>query len=294
MQDYKVSPFLVGTMRIGSWGACMNQSQIEEFIEGCIGLKLIDFDHADIYGSYTTELEFGSVLKSRPDLRSKMRITTKCGIKLVSEHRPLHKIKSYDLSRGHIISSVENSLVNLNTDYLDTLLLHRPDYLFDAHEIAEAFTDLKKAGKVRYFGVSNFSTAQFDLLNSFTPLCTNQIEISLLQREAFENGLLNQCQKLGIAPTAWSPLGGGVLFKPKGDPKIERILKAIHVLTAKYDADIDQILLAWLRKHPSGIVPVLGTSKISRIQKAKESLSIDLTHEEWYMLWEAAIGKEVD
>ena len=294
MSTYTIGEFIVGTMRLGSWGEKMGGSEMEQFIEGCLSLGLHDFDHADIYGGYTTEYDFGVVLKERPDLRSQMRITTKCGIKLVSENRPSHSIKSYDLSKGHIMYSVENSLKNLNTDYIDTLLLHRPDYLFNPHEIAEAFSELKNQGKVNHFGVSNFSPSQFDLLHSIYPLCTNQVEISLLHREAFEDGTLNQLQKFGITPTAWSPIGGGVLLKESQDPKIVKIQEVIGLLAKKYDAKKDQILLAWLKKHPSGIVPVLGTSKISRIQSAKESLSIQLTHEEWYMLWQAAIGREVD
>ena len=223
-----------------------------------------------------------------------MRITTKCGIRLVSEHRPSHKIKSYDLSRDHIMLSVENSLKNFNTDYIDTLLLHRPDYLFNAKIISETFLELHKQGKVKRFGVSNFSTSQFDLLHKYHDLCTNQIEISLMQREAFENGTLDQMQKLNITPTAWSPLGGGILLKVSEDARIKNIQSAINALAKRYSASTDQILYAWLRKHPSGIIPVLGTSKLERIKSAIQSLSIDLTHEEWYMLWQAAIGKEVD
>ncbi len=289
-----ISPYIIGTMRLGTWGSNLNTTEYERFIEGCLDLDLIDFDHADIYGHYTTENDFGNVLKSRKDLRKKMRITTKCGIKLTSENRPEHKIKSYDLSAEHIIASVEKSLASLQTDYIDVLLLHRPDYLFNPHEIAAAFSKLKKEGKVLDFGVSNFSPSQFDLLHSLTPLVTNQVEISLLHRNAFEDGTLDQCQKLNVIPTAWSPLGGGLLFKEGADEKIQAIQKTLSTLAEKYSATSDQILYAWLRKHPAGIIPVLGTSKIERIQIAKQALDITLTHEEWYMLWEAALGSEVD
>ncbi|AWX44066.1 putative oxidoreductase YcsN [Flagellimonas maritima] len=289
-----ISPYIIGTMRLGTWGSNLTTAEYEKFIEGCIDLNLVDFDHADIYGHYTTEEDFGKVLKSRKDLRKKMRITTKCGIKLTSENRPDHKIKSYDLSAEHINVSVEKSLANLKTDYIDVLLLHRPDYLFDPHEIAETFSKLKKEGKVLDVGVSNFSPSQFDLLNSLTPLITNQVEISLLHRNAFEDGTLDQCQKLKVIPTAWSPLGGGILFKDSKDKKIQAIQKTLNLLAEKYSAANDQILYAWLRKHPAGIVPVLGTSKIERIKAASEALNISLTHEEWYMLWQAALGREID
>ena len=293
LEEYKISPFMIGTMRMGQWGSKMNASEIEKFIEGCIALDLIDFDHADIYGSYTTESDFGAVLKNRPDLRNQMRITTKCGIRIVSENRPEQQIKSYDLTKDHIKRSVENSLLALHTDHIDTLLLHRPDFLLDPQEIAEAFTALEKEGKVKYFGVSNFSLSQCELLQEIFPLCTHQVEISLLHREAFENGVLDQCQKWGITPTAWSPLGGGALLKSSEDQDMAKVQKKITTLCEKHDAQPDQVLLAWLRKHPAGIVPVLGTSKLSRIKNARYSLKINLTHEEWYMLWQAATGTEI-
>ena len=293
LKDYKIAPFIIGTMRMGQWGSKMNVSEIEKFIEGCIAMDLIDFDHADIYGSYTTESDFGTVLKKRPDLRSQMRITTKCGIKMVSENRPEHQIKSYNLTKDHIKHSVDNSLLELHTDHIDTLLLHRPDFLLDPHEIATAFTELEKEGKVKYFGVSNFSMSQFELLQEIFPLSTHQVEISLLHRKAFENGILDQCQKWGIPPTAWSPLGGGTLFKSSEDPIMINVQKIITSLCEKYKAQPEQVLLAWLRKHPAGIIPVLGTSKLSRIKNAKESLKINLTHEEWYMLWQGATGTKI-
>lgn len=289
-----VSQFIIGTMRLGDWGSKLSSKEYEEFIEGCLDLDLIDFDHADIYGHYTTETEFGNILKKRPELRKRMRITTKCGIKLISDNRPEHTIKSYDLTEKHIRDSVEISLRELGTDYLDVLLLHRPDYLFDPKKIAAVFAELEKEGKVLSFGVSNFSASQFDLLNNFTPLVTNQIEISLLHRNAFEDGILDQCQKLDIVPCAWSPLGGGSLFKDTKDTLILRIQKVLNKLSKKYSLGQDQILYLWLKKHPAGIIPVLGTSKIERIGSAKKALESNLTHEEWYMLWEAALGKEID
>ncbi|MEK6153311.1 aldo/keto reductase [Flavobacteriaceae bacterium 3-367] len=288
-----ISPYIIGTMRLGSWGSKLSTAAYEAFIEGCLDLDLIDFDHADIYGDYTTEEDFGKVLKTRPDLRDKMRITTKCGIQMMAKNRPEHQLKSYNLSKAHIKASVERSLKNLHTDRLDVLLLHRPDYLLDPHEIAEAFSDLKEEGKVLAFGVSNFSVSQFDLLNSVTPLVTNQVEISLLQRNAFEDGTLDQCLKSGCIPSAWSPLGGGALFQDSDDARLSSIQRVLGKLSKKYGLMPDQLLYAWLRKHPAGIVPVLGTSKLERIKAAHKALDVSITKEEWYMLWEAAIGTEV-
>lgn len=292
-EHIQFSPFIVGAMRLGDWGAQMNSHALEKFIDGCLDMGLADFDHADIYGHYTEEARFGDVLKRRPDLKSKIQITTKCGIKLITPNRPTHSIKSYDATREHIIQSAENSLLALGVEAIDLLLIHRPDYLMDASEIATAFSDLKKAGKVKHFGVSNFTPSQFELLNSFTPLVTNQVEISVLRRNAFEDGTLDQCQKYNIQPTAWSPLGGGAIFEDTKDESIIRIQKVLLELAEKHKASADQLLFAWLLKHPSSIVPVLGTTKIARVKAAVEAKQIVLSHEEWYQIWEAALGTEV-
>lgn len=280
-------------MRLGLWGSQMSTQELERFIDACVDMGLTDFDHADIYGHYTEEGRFGDVIRRRPDLKNKLQITTKCGIKLVTPNRKDHHLKSYDSSKAHILWSAENSLKDLGVDALDLLLIHRPDFLMNPHEIAEAFTTLKKEGKVKYFGVSNFTPSQFDLLNSFTPLVSNQVEISLFQRSAFQDGTLDQCYKLGIIPTAWSPFGGGAIFTDKENPDMNRVRKVLEELGQVYNASMDQLLLAWLLKHPVGIIPVLGTSKIHRIEVAKAALDIELSHEDWYKLWEAAVGQEV-
>lgn len=287
------SAIMVGTMRLGTWGANFNTAQIKQFVEQCMELGLKDFDHADIYGHYTTEADFGLVLKDNSSLRAQLFITTKCGIKLITENRPSHQIKSYDATKKHIIASAEASLKNLQTDYIDVLLIHRPDFMMNPHEIAEAFLTLKRDGKVNAFGVSNFTVSQFDLLNSFTPLVTNQVEISALHLNAFTDGTLDQCMKLGIAPTAWSPLGGGSYFTDENDEQVKRLKPIVLELAEKYNCKEDELLLAWLKKHPAGIVPVIGTSKIERVKAAFKAQSITILHEDWYKVWQAAVGKEV-
>lgn len=287
------SPLIIGTMRWGAWGANMETAAIEKLIDHCLELGLNDFDHADIYGHYTEEANFGRVIKRRPDLKSKIQITTKYGIKMIAENRPTHAIKSYNSSKEHLLLSVDNSLRSLGVDHLDVLLVHRPDLLMDPHDIAEGYQQLHKAGKVRSFGVSNFTTHQFDLLNDLVPLVTNQLEISLLHLDAFQDGTLTQCQRKGIRPTAWSPFGGGRIFSKQGDEQSLRIRKAAKPLMEKYEATLDQILLAWLYKHPAGIIPVLGSSKSERITIAAQAQHIALEHEEWYSLWEASVGEEV-
>jgi len=278
-------------MRLGAWGEKMNLKEYEHFIDQCVEMGLTDFDHADIYGHYTTEQEFGEVLKKRKDLRSKIQITTKCGIKMVSVNRPDHIVKSYDSTSEHIEKSVDQSLSNFDTDYLDVLLLHRPDFLMDPEAIASTFEKLKKSGKVRYFGVSNFSPSQVSLISTYTELITNQVEISLINLERFEDGTLDLCLERNIRPSAWSPLGGGILFSDEPTSQKDRILACCHDLCEKYNCSIDQLLLAWLMKHPAKILPVLGSTKVLRIASAIEATQIRISHEDWYSLFQASKGE---
>ncbi len=289
----KFAPITIGSMRLGKWGAQLTTAELQKFVEGCFELGLTDFDHADIYGDYTTERDFGEMLKGKSSLRDKLVLITKCGIKMVSSNRPEHKVPSYDSSAGHIRLSVEQSLRALNTDHLDLLLLHRPDYLMNPEEIAIIFEELREAGKVKRFGVSNYSTTQFQLLNSYTPLVTNQVEVSLIQLQAFDDGTLDQSLRLKIKPMAWSPLGGGKFFTQNPSDRVERIKKTAWPMCEKYSCGFDQLLLAWLHKHPSGMIPVLGTSNLSRVKKALGSLDIQISAEDWYALFQASLGEAI-
>jgi predicted oxidoreductase len=294
MESIQFAPIIVGTMRLGEWGAKMNLAELEKFVEGCLEMGLNDFDHADIYGHYSTESDFGKLLKQNPSLRQKIQITTKSGVCLMTARKPEFLTNTYNNSKEHILKQAEESLRLLETDYLDLLLVHRPDFLMDPHEIAEAFTQLKAQGKVKHFGVSNFTPIQFDILNSIFPLETNQVEISITRLDAFEDGTLLQCQKNRIAPTSWSPLGGGKVFGKTEDEQILRIQKVGNELAEKYQVGLDQILLAWLIKHPAGIIPVIGTSKIERVESALDAGKIELTRQDWYLLWKASTGKDID
>jgi predicted oxidoreductase len=263
-------------------------------IKDCIATGVTSFDHADIYGDYTTEEEFGKVLQQQPSLRQQMQIITKCGIQMVSVNRPHHKIKSYDTSYEHIVESVDRSLKNLSTDYIDCLLIHRPDPLFKADEVAKAFVQLKQQGKVLEFGVSNFRKWQVDLLRSRFPVTVNQVECSLLHLEPFGDGTLDQCQQHGIIPMAWSPMGGGNLFmEDDEDERSKRIIAVANILAEKNATGSDVILLSWLMTHPANILPVLGTSKIERVHAAVAATLLKLEREEWFMLWRASTGREV-
>jgi predicted oxidoreductase len=290
----KLSPVIAGCMKWGQWGSKFSTAAYLQMIEDCLAMGVTTFDHADIYGDYTTEEEFGNALKENPSLRQQMQIITKCGIRRLTPNRPEHKINYYDTSKHHIITSVENSLKNFHTDYIDILLIHRPDPLMHPAEIAEAFEALKEDGKVLHFGVSNFTISQTAMMHSQLEVEFNQVEISILKMELMHSGELDQCIELGITPMAWSPLGGGNIFAhATEDERILRIVSAAAILAEKHAVGPDQILLSWLLMHPSGIIPVLGTSKIERVQKALEATQIKMTREEWFMLWRASTGHEV-
>jgi predicted oxidoreductase len=255
-------------------------------IETALDQGIFTFDHADIYGDYGNEQLFGEALRLQPALKAKVQIVTKCGIKLLSAKKPDHRVKHYDTSRAHIIASVENSLRALDVDQLEVLLLHRPDPLLDAAEVAEAFETLKKDGKVRFFGVSNFTPAQFDLLRAYVsaPLVTNQIELSLFKPQPVFDGTVDHLYRLRVAPMAWSPLGGGHM------PVDEHLF---FPLAAKYNATYTQLALAWLLKHPATIFPVIGTTQPDRIKEAAHAATIDLDRQDWFEMLRWITGKEV-
>ena len=211
-------------MNWGKWGVGFSTESYLSQIQQCIEIGISTFDHADIYGHYTTESEFGKALKQNSSLREKIQLISKCGICLMTPNRPQHQIKSYDTSRKHILHSVENSLNNLNTDYLDLLLIHRPDPLMDPHEIAEAFSILKASGKVKEVGCSNFTASQLSMLHSIYPVSVNQIEASILYTKPFYNGVTALSIEKKISIQAWSPLGAGKITLNTEEEQSRRIV----------------------------------------------------------------------
>ncbi len=288
-----LSPIVAGVMRLGVWGSNFTRDEMQVFIEKSLELGISTFDHADIYGDYSTEQEFGDVLRHKPSLRQDMQLISKCGIRLPTENRPENKIYSYDSRPFYIVQSVEKSLKNLGTDYLDGLLIHRPDFLMHPADIARAVERLKEQGKIRWFGVSNFSASQMDMLHRYTPIKVNQVEVSLMHLDPFMDGSLDTCMKLGIQPMAWSPLAGGSFFRVSDEERVSRIMKVATPLVEKYQIEIDQLLLAWVIKHPSGIIPVMGSSKVHRLESATKALQTNLEHEDWYALWQASKGQRL-
>lgn len=277
-------------MRWGIWGANHSVKEIQKLIDVCVEENITTFDHADIYGGHTTEELFGNAWKDMDLKRENLQFISKCGIVMNSDKKP-SALKYYNYNKDYILNCVDESLSNLKTDYLDTLLLHRPSPLMNPEVIAEAFTVLKDVGKVREFGVSNFSVSQFELINQYVPLVTNQIEISVNEISSFENGILDQLMSKGLRPTAWSVMGS--YFSDQSDENI-RIKKVIVELCDKYNAEENQILLAFILKHPSKIIPVIGTSKAETIRTLSKTLQIDLDLEDWFRILESIKGKEVD
>ncbi|GAB6189835.1 aldo/keto reductase [Marinitoga arctica] len=288
----RISRVVQGMMRLNEWG--FSKEELENFILKAINLGVTTFDHADIYGNHTCESIFGEVLKSNSSLRNKIQIITKCGI-MVKNEKYERKVKHYNTSKAHIIESVENSLKNLNTDHIDLLLIHRPDPFMNPEEIAKAFDELYNSGKVLYFGVSNFTIQQFKTLQSWVnvPLITNQIEISPFNIEHFENDNLYFLMEKRINPMAWSPLAGGKIFKIDSE-KASRIYSSLKEVAKDFGVDsLDTIAYSWLLSHPAGIVPISGSGKIERLENAIKALELNLSPEQWYIIYEAALGHRV-
>lgn len=285
----KFSPIIIGTMRWGIWGANHSKKDVQKLIETALKEDLTTFDHADLYGDYTTEKLFGDAFSKMNVKREEVQFISKCGIEMPCSNRN-YTVKSYNYSKDHILRSVDQSLNNLQTDYLDLLLLHRPSPLMNPGEIAESFGVLREQKKVRHFGVSNFSPSQFDFINDAFPLITNQVEISLNQTAAFDDGTLDQLMIKKLQPMAWSVMGN---YFSKDSAENKRIKKVLEKLCGKYNAEENQILLAFILKHPAGILPVIGTSRSENIIKLKASLKIKLSNEDWFKLLQAKNGSEV-
>lgn len=276
-------------MTWGSWGKQLSKKEMEALMHHCLSNNITTFDHADIYGAYTTEADFGMAFGDSCIKREDIQLISKCGIQYVCDNRD-NKVKHYNYSKDYIIWSVEESLKNLNTDYLDLLLLHRPSPLMVAEDIAEAITVLKKDGKIRDFGVSNFTPSQMEMVGLRIDIDVNQVEFSLTQHAAMHDGTFNYMNAAGIKPMAWSPLGS--VFREDNE-QTRRIHKQLGVLMDKYNATEDQLLLAWILKHPSGIHPVVGTTNKDRLKQAKEAAKISLELEDWFSILVASQGHKV-
>ncbi|KMY63173.1 aldo/keto reductase family oxidoreductase [Geobacillus stearothermophilus] len=287
--DLTFSRLIHGCWRLADWG--YSREQLLGLIEFCLERGITTFDHADIYGDYTCESRFGEALALKPSLRGQIEIVTKCGIKLPSKYG----MKLYDTSKNHIIASVEQSLRHFHTDYIDVLLIHRPDPFMNPEEVAEAFLQLKQDGKVRYFGVSNFKRSQWEMLQSYLPfpLVTNQIEVSAYRLENLEDGTVDLCLEKRIPPMVWSPLTGGAIFSADDDRAV-RLRGTLEQVRGEVGAEtIDEVLYAWLLVHPARMMPIVGSGKQERIERAVRALSLPLSREQWFAILQSSMGHDV-
>lgn len=276
-------------MNWGIWGRNLTPLEMATMINVCLENSIYTFDHADIYGDYTTEETFGKGLKFSGIDRTQIQLITKCGIQKISPNRPT-KVKYYDYSAKHIRWSVENSLKNLRTDYLDLLLLHRPSPLIDPDEIADIIAKLKQEGKILDFGLSNFSPLQTQLIAQKTKVSFNQIEFSATAHQAMEDGSLEYMMINNIRPMAWNPLG--CVFRIDTE-QTQRLQELLTELEPKYGCKSETILLAWVLRHPAKIIPVAGTVNVQRIQKLMHATELTLEPQDWFAIWTESRGEKV-
>ncbi len=309
--DLQVTRLAYGAMRIsGSWDRTkVDAVAIEKGIatlESAVEAGYTFIDHADIYGDTTCETIHGLALKKHPDWRERLVVATKCGIRLDNE--PEGAPHRYDLSGQHILKSVDAALQRLNLERIDLFQFHRSDYLLDPHEAAQAMIALHQAGKVRYFGVSNFRPSLVSALQSALPfpLVSNQVEIHLLRLDTFLDGTLDQCLEKRMTPLSWSPVAGGRLGPaldgaavppPEHERQAAIIMRVRPVLAAvakQYGVTPHAILMAWLMRHPSKIIPIVGSTRPEMIRDAAQADGIDLDRDNWYRILRVARGQSLE
>ena len=285
-------------MVYGTWRLLDTKPTAQEInrrLHACLDLGITTIDTAEIYGIYEVEQNVGAALALSPGLRDKFELVTKAGIYMPCSHHPERHTAHYNATGPRLLKSLEKSLRLLGTDHVELFLVHRPDWLTRADDTAAGLNELLHSGKVRAAGVSNYSPAQFDLLNAQMeqPLVTNQVEFHLLHPEPINDGTLVQCEQLGMLPMAWSPLAGGRIFDPS-NPAALRLAAAAKNMSAHYHAaTLEQLAYAWILAHPSHPLPVIGTNKLERLQSAAQADAIVLEREDWYALWEAAQGRKI-
>ncbi len=284
-----ITPIVAGTMLWGKWGRELSTGEMASLMHHFVDNGITTFDHADIYGGYTTEAEFGEGWEYSGIARDKIQLISKCGIRMVSENRN-HRIGHYDYDAAYIMDCCERSLQNLKTDYLDLFLMHRPSPLMEGEVIAEAASRLTEQGKIRSFGLSNFTPLQTELIRKFIPVSYNQIEFSVTHHSPLTDGQLDHMMLHNIRPMAWAPLGT-VLKDDSADNR--RIRKVLDSLSKKYGVEHDIILINWVMRHPSRVIPVVGTADLHRIMRLRQALSFTMEREDWFELYIAGMGHPV-
>ena len=287
----ELSRIVYGMWRIGD-DTDTSTAHVRTKIDACLEQGITTIDQADIYGGYTAEAILGNCLKENKGLRDQLEIVTKCDIVASAGRYAGARVKHYDTTPAHIAASIEHSLTDLGTDYVDMLLIHRPDPLMDHVATGRALDEAVASGKVRAIGVSNFRPWDWSLLQSAmdTPLATNQIEVSLAAHAPLTNGDIAFLQEKNVTPMAWSPLGGGALMSEDADPNLRAVLARV---AENNNVDAAAIAVAWLLTHPIGILPVMGTNNIARIKTLSDAMTVNMDRQTWFELYEAALGREV-
>ena len=288
-ENLSLSRIIYGMWRVAD-DTDTSPAHVEAKINAALDQGITTFDQADIYGGYTAEAVFGGALKANPSLRERMEIVSKCDIVVDAGRHAGARVKHYDTSKAHIEASVDASLVDMGIDHIDLLLIHRPDPFMDHLETGAALDAVVASGKVGAVGVSNFRPWDWDLLQSAmtNKLVTNQIELSLAEISPFTNGDLAFHQRLGTHLMAWSPLGGGSLMTGTGAAS-----KALDKVAADQGVDRAAVAVAFLLAHPAKILPVMGTNNIDRIKGISDALKVNMDRQTWFLLYEAALGREV-
>jgi predicted oxidoreductase len=290
MRSIKSKSIIAGTMNWGVWGVDMAVNHMAKHIAGVCELGIRAFDHADIYGGYTTEETFGAAFEATGIAREEVTFITKCGIQYPLNAKP-GAVKHYDYSPAHIRNSCENSLRKLRTDYVDLLLLHRPSPLLNPREAIETLVALQSEGKILNWGLSNFTPSQIQTMSLDGAPAWNQIECSITHTNPLTDGTLDTHLSVGIGTMVWSPLGD--VFKTPESEKSKRIREVLLGVEKKYQATAAQLLLSWLFKHPTSLIPVVGTTRLDRLKELNKSQEIELETNDWFALLEASWGHKV-
>lgn len=271
-------------MNWGAWDKKLSTAEMAQVIHVCLENGISSFDHADVYGNYTTQAEFGKALNQSNISRDRLQLISKAGVRPVDDATT---VRHYDYSANHLISAAEKSLKDLQTDYLDVFLLHRPSPLLEPEEVAKAVTTLQKQGKIRDFGVANFSPIQMDLLRKHISVDCAQVAFSATHLEPMLNGTLDYFLLHGIAPMAWNPLGS--VFREDSE-QTRRLKRLLVGLVSKYGVGADTLLLAWILKHPANIRPIAGTVNVARLQQLKKTAQLEFDLQDWFAIWAESTG----
>ena len=284
----KVSPAIYGFYR---WNEEIRNpsSTLARILDICLESGINTFDHADSYGWYECEKLFGNVIAEKGIRREDIVLFTKCGLRVPHSTRPDIRIKHYNTSAKHILASIESSLRNLRTDYVDIFLLDHLDHISDIEETAVTLRKLKESGKVKNIGVANFSVFQHQLLASYLqlPIVTNHIEFNLLNTAALDNGQIDYIKQRYMRPLASAPLAAGRIANGT-DSQAQEIRRKLAEIGEKYNADIEAIAVAWINK--TGALPLIGTTNEQRIRNIVSAFDINLDNQDWYELYEASRG----